>query len=325
MCLRLKCRLVAASFPRDSRDPDNMEKPRHLLFISIVLLLVVVFSNPLWALVRVAVQRDEYSHTVLIPLIAICLIYWQRAELFDRSKPSFGYAGLFVGLAGLMLYAVGSGSGLALLQQSDPPSAAIAGLVIACIGAFIFSYGWRTFWRAVFPLGFLLLMIPLPDLLLSKIVYYLQVGSSDTAALILRLCDVPFFREGFIFRLPGISIEVAQECSGIRSSTALLITIILAANFMLRSNWRRLLLCVLVLPISLAKNGVRIATLSMLSVYVDRAFLFGRLHRSGGFIFFFLGLALFWPVLRLLQRGEARNISAARKNHFSEATADSGA
>jgi exosortase/archaeosortase family protein len=78
-----------------------------------------------------------------------------------------------------------------------------------------------------------------------------------------------------------------------------------AAQLTLRSNWRKLALCALVIPVAMFKNGLGIATISALSVYVSRAFLFGRLHHSRGFVFFSLGLLVLWGVLRLLHRGDS--------------------
>jgi len=52
------------------------------------------------------------------------------------------------------------------------------------------------------------------------------------------------------------------------------------------------------------KNGIRIATLTILAQYVDRGFLFGRLHHEGGVFFFLVGLLLLVPVFWILRRTE---------------------
>jgi exosortase len=283
-----------------------MQKTRHLLLLVIVAALLIIFWRPLWALAGLSLRRDQYSHIILIPLISIFLIYWRRTEVFARSA-STCYAGLVPILFGLALFGVAGHINTNSLQEVGPSfSVSIMAFLISCVGAFLLIYGWSAFRDALFPLGFLLLMVPVPSVLLMKIIHALQQGSSEAAALILRAFGVPFFRDGLVFQLPGITIEVAEECSGIRSSIALLITTLLAARFTLRSNWRKLALCILVIPVAMLKNGLRIAALSALSVYVSHAFLFGRLHRSGGFVFFFLGLLVLWGVLRLLQVGDSR-------------------
>jgi exosortase/archaeosortase family protein len=108
-----------------------------------------------------------------------------------------------------------------------------------------------------------------------------------------------------VFTLPNLAIEVADECSGIRSSTALLLTSLLAGHAFLDSPWRKALLVLLVLPTTILKNGIRIVTLSLLSLHIDPAFLEGQLHHEGGILFFVLALAILAPVLILLRRFEA--------------------
>jgi exosortase/archaeosortase family protein len=92
-------------------------------------------------------------------------------------------------------------------------------------------------------------------------------------------------KQGFILRLPTLDIEVAKQCSGIRSSLALLITVLIVGNFVLRSAWRKALLVLSILPILIFKNGVRIVAVSLLSIYVNRRFLHEWLHTSGGIVF----------------------------------------
>ncbi len=284
----------------------SMQKSRHSLFLAVGAVLFAIFWRPLWDLVGLSLQRDAYSHISLIPLISISLIYWRRTAVFKRLG-STCYAGSVPFLVGLALYGVAGRVG-----TMSPPdvvssfSLSIMGFVVACVGAFLFTYGWAAFRAALFPLGFLLFIVPMPAFFLTKIISCLQQGSSEAAALILNALGVPFLRNGLVFQLPGITIEVAEECSGIRSSIALLITTLLAAQFLLRSKWRKLGLCILVFPVAMVKNGLRIATLSILAVYVNHDFLFGSLHRSGGFMFFLIGLAVLWGALRLLQRADGR-------------------
>ena len=129
-------------------------------------------------------------------------------------------------------------------------------------------------------------------------------GSAEVSYAVFELLGGPVYRTGFIFALPGLTIEVAKECSGIRSSLALLITSLLAGHLFLRSAWTKAVLTLATLPLLIVKNGIRIVTLSLLSIYVDPSFLTGSLHRDGGIVFFFLALVLLTPVLWLLQTSE---------------------
>jgi exosortase len=122
--------------------------------------------------------------------------------------------------------------------------------------------------------------------------------------MIFDLVGVPALREGFVFHLAHFNIEVAKECSGIRSSLALLILALVVGHLLLHTLWRQAVLVIAGLLIMVVKNGIRIATLTILAQYVDPGFLYGRLHREGGVVFFLLGLVLLLPILWLLQRSE---------------------
>ncbi len=149
-------------------------------------------------------------------------------------------------------------------------------------------------------------MIPPPGFLLIRIVQWLQEGSTEVSFLIFRALGIPVFRHGFVLAVPGVAIEVAQECSSIRSSIALFITCLLAGHLFLQKPWKTAVLVVLSLPLSVIKNGIRISTLTLLSLYVNPGFLHGRLHRDGGFVFFLIALALLYPVFRILEKKERR-------------------
>ena len=95
--------------------------------------------------------------------------------------------------------------------------------------------------------------------------------------------------------------------SGIRSTIALVMAALLAGQLLLRRPVHRLLVVIAVFPITVFKNGVRITTLSLLSVHVDPAFLAGRLHHDGGVVFFALALLMLLPFVLCLRRIGTRN------------------
>ncbi len=151
--------------------------------------------------------------------------------------------------------------------------------------------------------------MPIPEFVIDRAIFALQAGSSDVAYGLLRILNVPVLKEGFILRLPMVNLEVAKECSGIRSSIALLVTMLVAAEFALRSPWRKALLVVAIIPILVLKNGVRIVTIYLLAAYLNPAFLHGWLHTSGGVVFYLLGLIALIPVTVLLRKWEGRDFT----------------
>jgi exosortase len=284
------------------RDSDSKIIKKHAAFTAFVAISILVFWKTLSSLLAYSLTRESSSHIILIPFVSIYLLYTDRTRIFPSMRTSIGLA---IGLicAGVAVYSfatwrVSPQDGNGLLP------AATFSLVLIWLGGFFLFYGTQAAWTAAFPLLFLLLMVPLPDGILNRVVYLLQKGSTEITYLLFRMTGVPVLKQGFLLSVPGVTIEVAQECSGIRSSVALFITCLLAAHLFLRTTWRQAVFALLAFPLAIIKNAIRIATLTLLSIYVNPNFLTGRLHHEGGFVFFLLILAVLAPVLRLLQKSE---------------------
>jgi exosortase len=261
-----------------------------------------IFWKPCVALVRFSLANDNASHVVLIPLISAGLIYMERRQIFRLVSFDFSWAIAFFTIS--FVSYISTLRSPASWTQADRLAGYTLALVLFWIAGFVLLFGRAAAKNARFPLLFLLLTIPLPDVLLGQAIYLLQKGSADVAGMIFDLVGVPAVREGFVFHLAHFNIEIAKECSGIRSSVALLIFALVVGHLLLHTLWRQAVLVIVGLLIMVVKNGVRIATLTILGQYVDPGFLYGRLHREGGMVFFLLGLVLLLPVLWLLKRGE---------------------
>jgi len=274
---------------------------RFLVFIGFTIVALALVFEPLRDLMQSTSRREFYSHIVLIPLVTGYLVYIRRSELLGNPSPAYGM-GLAGVLGGIALYLLGMSLG-AGLSENDLVALWVFSAVVFWTGGFILLYGWEALRKNYFPFLFLLFMIPIPGAVLQHIIYALQVASTEVSDVLFGLSRLPYTRDGFVFHLPGISVEVAEVCSGIRSSLALFITSILAGHFFLDKFWKKAVLAVFVFPLTVFKNGIRIITLSFLGAYVDPRFLTGSfLHQSGGFIFFIPALALLGLALFLLRK-----------------------
>jgi exosortase len=277
---------------------------RSVGFALLVGLTLATFGMSLVTLVRFSFQAEHYSHIVLIPLVSAVLVGLERRHVFARVETHRPAGAALLG-AGALIAVIGRRLPDST-SMNDQLSVVAFGVVTSIVGAFVLCYGLRTLRAGLFPLLFLYLTVPIPDLVLGRVIAWLQVGSAEVTHGLFELLGTPVLRTGLLFALPGVTIEVAQECSGIRSSLALLITSLLAGHFVLHSTWAKAALALATLPLLVVKNGIRIVTLSLLSIHVDPGFLSGNLHQRGGIVFFALSLALLAPILRLLQKSEGR-------------------
>lgn len=275
-------------------------------FILILLLGLLVFHKPIWQLAGLSFQNELYSHFLLIPIVSIFLGFQDRQKIFKNIRWNLR-SGLIPIAGGLVCYliAVAQSDSLSL---NDFMACSLLGYFFWIHGGFIASFGSEAYRKALFSLLFLVFCIPIPDFVLEPVIRFLQVWSAHAVHLAFQIIGVPHLREDMIFQLPGIVIEIAKECSGIRSSLALLITIVLAGHMFLRTKWRKIILAMTIIPFTIIKNAIRITTLSVLAVNLDKAWLTDSwLHKGGGIVFFIVVLLLLAPVLWLLIRFEPRS------------------
>lgn len=244
-------------------------------------------------------QQVTASHVILVPFVSVALIYANRTAIFSSARTQPGL-GLLIVIAGIGLSLLGQFA----VEGKDALSVSTAGLALSWIGGYVVFYGSAAARAALFPLAFLAFMIPLPAIAIDAATQVLKVGSADTVAQLFALTGTPYHRQDFVFSVPGVTIEIADECSGIRSSLGLLLTSLVAGHVELTRSWTRIILALAVFPIALLKNAVRIVVLTLLSMHVDPSFLTGRLHHEGGAVFFLPGLGMMVLVFLLLQRLE---------------------
>jgi len=283
------------------RESTSEWWPR-MVFAALGAISFAIWWGPLASTFALALHDERYTHILLILPISVALIVmdWKSEEGFTGVGVSIG-GGLLV-VAGMLAAAVRWN--VVALPPDVQLSVSMAAFVVWWMGAFVLAFGTRAFRRALFPLCFLFWLVPFPEFVLEPIVSWLQRGSTASAHWLFAVARVHVEQRGMLVHIPGLTLEVAPECSSIRSSLVLVVTTMVLAQLLLRSPWRRALVVAVAIPLSVAKNGLRIFTIAMLATRVDRSFLTGRLHRQGGVIFLVIALAVIGLLIWVVRRGE---------------------
>ena len=271
-------------------------------FSALAAVSVLLWWRPLGDTLRLALMDDAYTHLLLILPLSAALVYFDSKALRIDPRPSLGIGMTVLLLSGLMFCF----ARWRLVTATDDVwlSLFMVALVTWWIASILLCFGVRMFRLLAFPICFLYMIVPIPELALGRIIEFLQQQSALAAQLMFRAVAVPVTRDGIMLSIPGLDIEVAPQCSSIRSSMMLLIITVVLAQLFLRSWWRRALLIAAVAPLSVAKNGLRIFTIAELGTRVDPAFFEGRLHHQGGIVFLGIALIAVVAILWLLQRNE---------------------
>lgn len=272
---------------------------RNILSLLLLLGACAWFWVPLGKLSSLAFENQEFSHVILIPWVSLYLLFLNRATILT-SKDWNPVGALFLGGGAFAYWAVEGQD-----WTPDRLTIAIAAFVLMCWGIVFALFGGTCFRKNSFALLFLLFMVPLPPVMLDAVIGFLQRSSAEVVDLLFSTLDIPVFREGFIFSLSHFTIQVAEECSGIRSFISLVITAMLTGHWFLKSGWAKLGLVGVVVPLVIVKNACRIVGLALLANYVDPTYITNSvLHRTGGIPLFLLSVLILLSLAWLLRRFE---------------------
>jgi exosortase D (VPLPA-CTERM-specific) len=232
----------------------------------------------------------NFEHGIFVPLFALFVLWRDRKKLQDiPSSPS--WAGLPLVILSLLMLALGVlGAELFFSRVS---------LLILLAGLILLFEGWPFFRAVLFPWAFLILMIPIPNLLLQQVTFPLQMLAAKLSTALLQLVNVPVLREGNVITLASMPLNVAEACSGIRSLLSL-VTLSIIYGYLLETRmWVRVALVCSAVPIAVAANSFRIFGTGLLVQYWDPEKAEGFYHALGGWLIFVVALLMLFAVHRL--------------------------
>ncbi len=237
-------------------------------------------------------NRDpNFEHGIFVPLFAL-FVLWQDRKKLRAIAPDPSWAGLpLVWLSMLVLVLGVLGAELFFSRVS---------LLLLLAGLIILFQGWKFFRAVLFPWAFLILMVPIPELIMSRVTFPLQLLASQLATALLELVGVPVLREGNWIKLASMPLEVAEACSGIRSLLTLVTLAIIYGYLMETRRWVRVVLALSAVPIAVAANSFRIFGTGLLVQYWDPDKAEGFFHAFSGWLIFVAALIMFFAVHRLI-------------------------
>jgi len=267
--------------------------------------LLAAFHGVLAELVRFCWGQDLYSYVPLIPVVSGYVVWVRRRGLNDGLRPWPWLAGApaLIGTAILAACARGTAAGWRP-PESDFLAAMVAALLFFVVAVCCLFLSPAALRKIVFPLGFLVFAIPMPAVFRDGLEHLLQEWSAIVANGLFSATFTTYWRQDLVFHLMGITIQVAPECSGIRSTLVLFILSLLAAHLYLQGFWRRAAFIAFVLPLAILRNGFRIWVIGELCIHVGPQMIDSYIHTKGGPIFFALSLVPFYWLLHRLRRGE---------------------
>ena len=256
---------------------ESLSPPSLVVLSALLAAVLVAYWEVAGALVAQWIADENYSHGFLIVPLAGYFAWTRRERLRELPLAPSVWGVIFVVLSLAMLAAGVAAAELFVARTS---------LIGVLAGSVLFLCGWRHLRVLAFPLAFLLLMIPPPEIVFNQVALPLQLFASQAGELTLRTFGVPVLRDGNVLELASMRLEVAEACSGIRSIVSLLAFALMLGQFGGCSTSRLWLLALSTVPIAVLANATRVAATGLAAHSYGRAAAEGFLHTTSGLLVF---------------------------------------
>ena len=261
--------------------------------IAFAIMLVAYLPTFKWMLDRWMVSGSYYGHGFLIPLISIYIV-WQRKNILKKINLTSEPKGLALVVVGLLIHIATASLRVYFISGFS--------FVIVLYGLLLFCFGKEISKNLIFPVFFLLAMIPLPLVLIGTLTVKLKLFVAQTATFVLNNIGFPSIRDGSMIRMPNSHIIVAAPCSGLRSLIALITLGVLFSFASKVSYFKKSVIFLSSIPIALATNIVRIIMLAVVNdLYGEKATM-GFFHDFTGFVMFGIAFIALYNVSHALDR-----------------------
>ncbi len=262
--------------------------------ISSILFLVGIIYYPtfIWMWGRWLRNDSYFAHGPLIPIISVVLIWLKRQDL-AKTRVTSSKLGLWLLLTGLLLHIA---SAITRVHFSSAYS-----LFVVLLGLTLYFLGRKVTRVILFPLCFLLFMIPAPMAVVAASTLKMKLFVAHISVSIIQFFGISAVREGSMVYMPNTSIVVGDPCSGLRSLIALSALGILYAYIVKASYPRKVSLLLISIPVAIIANMFRTtAILLIANSYGDRIVTDGFLHEAFGLMVFVIAFVGLFTAGRLL-------------------------
>ncbi len=247
--------------------------------------------------------RPEYSHCIIIPFVAAFLV-WQRRDQIERMPFPGSWVGLLLTLVGAMVGFVGKMSALFTIEDYS--------VLITLYGVVLALTGWRVFRLLWVPLLILIFMVPLPEFLYQNFSVQLQLLSSQIGVWLIRLFAISVYLEGNVIDLGVYKLQVAEACSGLRYLFPLMTIGFLIAYFFKTAFWKRALLFLSSIPITILMNSIRIGAIGVMVERWGVSMAEGFVHEFQGWaVFMASGALMALEMIALARIGPGQNLGGS--------------
>lgn len=274
-------------------NTTKLSKIELIQLVIIIILLILLYASIIKGMIIDWYNDPNYSHGFIIPIITAYIIYERRGKFKNvTNKPDIrGLFLIFFGLGMLIIGTVGSEQFTMRLS-----------IVPLSLGIIWLNFGILYFKLTLFPILYLIFMIPLPYLIYDQISLPLKNISARFATFSLQLFNIPVFRDGNIIELSNTKLEVADACSGIRSLISLLALSVIFSYVTQESILKRYILIIFTIPIAIFTNMLRVSGTGILAHFFGEKVAQGFFHTFSGWLIFLAAIGCLYSLNLIMNK-----------------------
>ncbi|MFA5145940.1 MAG: exosortase/archaeosortase family protein [Candidatus Omnitrophota bacterium] len=267
-----------------------------LKFATCLALTLVAYAPTLvWMYDRWMGEESYYGHGILIPIVSL-FIAWQRKDILKKVTVSSDMKGLWIVAAGLLVHIISASLKVSFVSGFS--------FVFVLYGLILFFLGREMTRNLIFPVFFLLAMVPLPLVIIGNLTVKLKLFAAGCATFILNRIGFPSVLDGSIIRMPNSFVAIEAPCSGLRSLISLLTLGLLFAYSLKVSYTKKTILFLSSIPIAIASNVSRIILLATVNDLYGKNVAMGFFHDFTGFFVFAFAFVGLLAVSKALEGGK---------------------
>lgn len=263
----------------------------------VIMLVAVMYWDVFVDLISIWSNKEEYNHGFMLPIVALYFLWQKRTLILSEKEPSswLGYVAVFFSV---ISYFVGSIGDLFFLLRFS--------FIFLLIGLALLFVGYKATKSMLVPILLLVFSFPLPPVIESSLTAKLQLWSSYLGVSVIRACDIPVYLEGNVIDLGTYKLQVVEACSGLRYLFPLMSLAFICAYMYQVIFWKRAVLFLTSIPITVLMNSFRIGIVGILVQFFGNSAAEGFVHDFEGWIVFMVCFAILFAEMWLLSWQERK-------------------
>jgi exosortase len=261
-------------------------------FLAVVLFVLTYVPTMIWMWDRWFARDSYYSHGILVPFVTAFFI-WQKKDVLAATEKIRSKWGMALIIAGMLMHVFGSLMRVYFISGFS--------MLVVLIGLILFFYGTAVFKKILFPILFLVFMVPAPLVIITNISFKMKILAAKIATATLNNVGIPALREGSLIRMQRAHVVVDDVCSGLRSLISLMALGSIFAYWMKSSMAKKVVLFLTTIPIAIITNVARIIFLSTIAEVWGPQYAGGWIHDVSGLLVFALAFVLLYIMGRILE------------------------